>query len=123
MSDATTRARNEICKSSTPAKDLELPPENVFIEAGVSGSIEFQDRPEGTKLFSKMVSGDVVIFPKLDRAFRITRNAMNVLHELKGRGISVHFIDLGGDVTGNGVGAIVFMIQSAFASFDAWTNC
>ena len=60
----------------------------------------------------------MVIFPKLDRAFRNTRNALNVLHELKGRGISVHFIDLGGDVTGNGVGAIVFTILSAFATFE-----
>lgn len=59
-----------------------------------------------------------MIFPKLDRAFRNTRNALNVLHELKGRGISVHFIDLGGDVTGNGIGAIVFTILSAFATFE-----
>jgi putative DNA-invertase from lambdoid prophage Rac len=65
-----------------------------------------------------MVAGDMVIFPKLDRAFRNTRNALNVLHDLKGRGISVHFIDLGGDVTGNGVGAIVFTILSAFATFE-----
>jgi putative DNA-invertase from lambdoid prophage Rac len=41
-----------------------------------------------------------------------------VLHELKGRGISVHFIDLGGDVTGNGIGAIVFTILSPFATFE-----
>jgi putative DNA-invertase from lambdoid prophage Rac len=104
--------------SYAASKGLELPPENVFVEAGVSGSIEFQDRPEGFKLFTLMVSGDMVIFPKLDRAFRNTRNALNVLHELKGRGISVHFIDLGGDVTGNGVGAIVFTILSAFATFE-----
>ena len=104
--------------SYASSKGLELPLENVFIEAGVSGSIEFQDRPEGSKLFGRMVSGDMVIFPKLDRAFRNTRNALNVLHELKGRGISVHFIDLGGDVTGNGVGAIVFTILSAFATFE-----
>ena len=32
--------------------------------------------------------------------------------------MSVHFIDLGGDVTGNGVGAIVFTILSAFATFE-----
>jgi len=104
--------------SYAASKGLELPPQNVFVEAGVSGSVEFQDRPEGSKLLEQMVSGDMVIFPKLDRAFRNTRNALNVLHELKGRGISVHFIDLGGDVTGNGVGAIVFTILSAFATFE-----
>ncbi len=59
-----------------------------------------------------------MIFPKLDRAFSNTRNALNVLHELKGRGISVHFIDLGGDVTGNGIGAIVLTILSGFATFE-----
>jgi DNA invertase Pin-like site-specific DNA recombinase len=63
-------------------------------------------------------SGDVLIFPKLDRGFRNTRDALNTLHLLKERNCSVHSIDLGGDVTGNGVGAIIFTILSAFASFE-----
>ena len=104
--------------SYAASKGLVLPDENVFMEAGVSGSTEFQDRPEGSRLFAALKPGDLVIFPRLDRAFRNTRNALNVLHELKGRGISVHFIDLGGDVTGNGIGAIVFTILSAFATFE-----
>ena len=104
--------------SYADSKGLELPIVNVFVEAGVSGGSEFQTRPEGAKLFEVLAEGDMVIFPKLDRAFRNTRNALNVLHELKARGVSVHFIDLGGDVTGNGVGAIVFTILSAFATFE-----
>jgi putative DNA-invertase from lambdoid prophage Rac len=104
--------------SYAAAKGYELPNECVFVESGVSGSTEFQDRPEGSRLFEIVQSGDLVIFPKLDRAFRNTRNALNVLHELKGRGVSIHFIDLGGDVTGNGIGAIVFTILSAFATFE-----
>ena len=104
--------------SYADSKGLELPQENVYVEAGVSGSMEFRARPEGGKLYDTVQSGDMVIFPKLDRAFRNTRNALNVLHELKERGVSVHFIDLGGDVTGNGVGAIVFTILSAFATFE-----
>jgi DNA invertase Pin-like site-specific DNA recombinase len=59
-----------------------------------------------------------VIFPKLDRGFRNTRDALNTLHDLKERSVSVHSIDLGGDVTGNGVGAIIFTILSAFATFE-----
>jgi putative DNA-invertase from lambdoid prophage Rac len=104
--------------SYADSKGLKLPIVNVFVEAGVSGGSEFQTRPEGAKLFQALNAGDMVIFPKLDRAFRNTRNALNVLHELKARGVSVHFIDLGGDVTGNGVGAIVFTILSAFATFE-----
>lgn len=104
--------------SYADSKGLDLPSANVFVEAGVSGGSEFQDRPEGAKLFAALTDGEMIIFPKLDRAFRNTRNALNVLHELKARGVSVHFIDLGGDVTGNGVGAIVFTILSAFATFE-----
>lgn len=104
--------------SYAASKGLELSYENVFVEAGVSGSTEFEARPEGAKLFDIVQAGDLLIFPKLDRAFRNTRNALNVLHELKAKGVSVHFIDLGGDVTGNGVGAIVFTILSAFATFE-----
>ena len=104
--------------SYADSKGLELPLGNVFVEVGVSGGSEFQTRPEGSKLFDVLTNGDMVIFPKLDRAFRNTRNALNVLHELKARGVSVQSIDLGGDVTGNGVGAIVFTILSAFADFE-----
>lgn len=104
--------------SYAASKGLALPEDNIFVEAGVSGGTSFEERPEGSRLFQTLAVGDMVIFPKLDRAFRNTRNALNVLHDLKARGVSVHFIDLGGDVTGNGVGAIVFTILSAFATFE-----
>ena len=100
------------------SKGLELDAANIFVEAGVSGGIEFANRPEGSKLTQLVTTGDIIIFPKLDRAFRNTRNALNVLHEMKERKVSIHFIDLGGDVTGNGIGAIVFTILSAFATFE-----
>lgn len=91
---------------------------NIYVEAGVSGGTEFQERPEGQRLISNLKTGDVLIFTKLDRAFRNVRNAFNTLHDLKERGICVHFLDLGGEVTGNGVGAIVFAVMSSFASFE-----
>ena len=88
------------------------------MEAGVSGGTDFQERPEGQRLISNLKTGDVLIFTKLDRAFRNVRNAFNTLHDLKERGVNVHFLDLGGEVTGNGVGAIVFAVMSSFASFE-----
>lgn len=100
------------------SKGLDLSADDIFVEAGVSGGVEFQQRPEGARLFNLVQKGDLIIFPKLDRAFRNTRNALNVLHDLKERGAHIHFIDLGGDVTGNGIGAIVFTILSAFATFE-----
>lgn len=99
-------------------KGFEIPPENFITEKGVSGSLEFEKRPKGSELFKQLVAGDVLIFSKLDRAFRNTRNALNTLHELKERGVSVHFIDLGGDVTNDGIGSVIFTILSAFATFE-----
>jgi DNA invertase Pin-like site-specific DNA recombinase len=104
--------------SYAESRGLTLGCENVFIEKGVSGGDEFNSRPEGSKLMSILNYGDVLIFPKLDRGFRNTRDALNTLHSLKEIGVSVHSIDLGGDVTGNGVGAIIFTILSAFATFE-----
>ena len=104
--------------SYAESRGLTLVCEDVFIEKGVSGGVEFNSRPEGTRLISLLSSGDTLIFPKLDRGFRNTRDALNTLHHLKELGVSVHSIDLGGDVTGNGVGAIIFTILSAFATFE-----
>jgi len=104
--------------SYAESRGLSLSCENVFIEKGVSGGDEFNSRPQGSRLVSVLNAGDVLIFPKLDRGFRNTRDALNTLHNLKELGVSVHSIDLGGDVTGNGVGAIIFTILSAFATFE-----
>jgi len=111
-------AQRHQVQSYAASKGMEIPLENLYVEAGVSGGTNFEERPEGGKLYQTLTAGDMVVFPKLDRGFRNTRNALNVLHELKARNVSVHFIDLGGDVTGNGVGAIVFTILSAFATFE-----
>ena len=105
-------------RSYSELKSYNIPPENLVVEKGVSGSLELEKRPEGSKLFASLQRGDVLIFSKLDRAFRNTRNALNTLHELKERGVSVHFIDLGGDVTNDGIGAVIFTILAAFATFE-----
>ena len=44
---------------------------------------------------------------KLDRAFRSAADALTVLEE-KAQGVSLHLIDLGGDVCGNGISKMVF---------------
>lgn len=100
------------------SKGLEINPESIFVEAGVSGSVEFKDRPEGSKVFSLLKSGDMLIIPKIDRGFRNIRDALNTLHELKQRQVSVHFIDLGGDATTNGISQVLFTILGAFADFE-----
>ena len=89
-----------------------------FVEGGVSGSVPLGDRPQGKALLAALRAGDVVITAKLDRMFRSALDALGVLADLKERGVSLHMIDLGGDVTGNGISKLVFTILSAVAEAE-----
>ncbi|ANY78073.1 resolvase [Microvirga ossetica] len=86
-----------------------------FVEEGVSGSVPFADRPRGGELMAKVKVGDTVIVTKLDRCFRSADDALNVLRKFKEKGVALHMMDLGGDVTSNGVSKLVFTILSAVA--------
>lgn len=95
---------------------LEL--DEVFVERGVSGWKPLSTRPEGGRLRAVLSAGDVILCPKLDRMFRSARDALSVSDELKQLGVSLHLLDLGGDVTGNGISKMFFTIVAAFAEFE-----
>lgn len=97
---------------------LGLTVDRMFIERGVSGSVPLSERPEGTALLAILKSGDVMITPKLDRMFRSALDALDVLAKLKAHNVILHMIDLGGDVTGNGISKLVFTILSAVAEAE-----
>jgi putative DNA-invertase from lambdoid prophage Rac len=90
----------------------------MFVERGVSGSRPLDDRPAGAELLAVLKPGDVVVTARLDRMFRSALDALDVLGRLKERGISLHMVDLGGDVTGNGISKLVFTILSAVAEAE-----
>lgn len=92
--------------------------DRVFVERGVSGSKPLSDRPEGRALLDVLKPGDVILTPKLDRMFRSALDALDVLASFKERRISLHMLDLGGDVTGNGISKLVFTILSAVAEAE-----
>lgn len=89
-----------------------------FVERGVSGSVPLVDRPQGKALMAVLKHGDVVITAKLDRMFRSALDALGVLQGFKDRGVSLHMIDLGGDVMSNGISKLVFTILSAVAEAE-----
>lgn len=91
---------------------------HVFVERGVSASTRLTERPQGAALLASLEPGDVVVTAKLDRMFRSALDALDVLQQLKKRGISLHMVDLGGDVTGNGISKLVFTILSAVAEAE-----
>lgn len=100
------------------AQMIDLAVDRHFVERGVSGSVPLSQRPQGAALLALVQSGDTIITPKLDRMFRSSLDALDVLSKLKERGISLHMIDLGGDVTGNGISKLVFTILSAVAEAE-----
>lgn len=92
--------------------------DEIFKERAVSGWKPFDTRPQGRRLAACLTKGDIIICSKLDRLFRSARDALTVSDELKQRGVSLHLLDLGGDVTNNGVSKMFFTIVAAFAEFE-----
>ena len=92
--------------------------DRLFVERAVSGSVPLKERPEGLAMLGCLKAGDIIITSKLDRMFRSALDALDVLAKLKAQGVSLHMVDLGGDVTDNGISKLVFTILSAVAEAE-----
>ena len=92
--------------------------DRVFVERGVSGSIPLASRPEGAAMLAVLQSGDVVVSPKLDRVFRSALDALQQTETLRERSVSLHLLDLGGDIAGNGLSRLFMTIAAAFAELE-----
>jgi DNA invertase Pin-like site-specific DNA recombinase len=92
--------------------------DQIFVERGISASKPLGERPEGAKLLAALKLGDVVIAPKLDRLFRSAIDALQVATKMRTDGISLHLLDLGGNVSTDGMARTFFIIASAFAEAE-----
>lgn len=90
----------------------------TFIEQGISGSVPLADRPQGKELLRLLKPADIIITPKLDRMFRSSLDALTTLNHLKKNKISLHMLDLGGDVTTDTMAKLLFTVLSAFAELE-----
>jgi putative DNA-invertase from lambdoid prophage Rac len=100
------------------AQSLGLPVTAVFIEGGVSAAKRLHTRPKGGELLATVRPGDHIIATKLDRMFRSAQDALNVAADLRDKGVHLHLLDIGGEVTGNGAAKLVFTILSAVAEME-----
>jgi putative DNA-invertase from lambdoid prophage Rac len=92
--------------------------DDVVVEEGVSGSVPVAERPKGGELFARLRKGDIVIAPKLDRLFRSALDALTVVEDMRKRGVGLHLLDLGGDISGNGMSKLFLTIAAAFAEAE-----
>ena len=90
----------------------------IFEEEAVSGSKPLSSRPEGSHLLAALEKGDVVIALRLDRMFRNTADALATLADFKRAGIGLYLKDIGGMVSGDSVGELVFSLMSSVAAFE-----
>ncbi len=74
--------------------------------------------PLDLAMLAKLQAGDVVVAAKLDRVFRSALDALQVCEDFKKRGVALHLLDLGGDVTGNGMAGLFMKVAAAFAEFE-----
>ena len=91
---------------------------HLYVERGVSGSVPIADRPEGGLMWSRLKRGDVVVASKLDRLFRSALDALQTVEALRARGVSLVMLDLGGDISGNGLSKLFLTIAAAFAEAE-----
>lgn len=86
-------------------------------EIGVSGSVPFAKRPVGGEIMARLAECDAVIFPKVDRGFRDTVDAILTVDALRAAGKAVHFLDIGMD-TATAMGQAFFEMSAVWAKLE-----
>jgi len=92
--------------------------DDLFVERGVSGSMPVAKRPEGSAMWKSLRRGDTIIASKLDRMFRSALDALQTVEALRELGVSLVLLDLGGDISGNGLSRLFLTIVAAFAEAE-----
>jgi DNA invertase Pin-like site-specific DNA recombinase len=93
--------------------------DEVFSDAGISGSVELAQRPSGRELASRLTAGDTVIANHIDRMFRDAADALNTVKQWKEKGVSLIFAQLGPDpVTENGTAKMMFGMLAMMAEWE-----
>lgn len=90
----------------------------IFIEAGVSGSVPISKRPDGKRMMALAKKGDTIVTARLDRVFRSALDALQTVEAAQKRGIRIVIIDSLGDITGNGMAKAFLTIAAAFAELE-----
>ena len=83
----------------------------------ISGSKEADDRPQLAALLAAAQTGDVIIVCKADRIARSTCDLLNIMKDLKQRGVGFKALNSPIDTTST-VGKLLFVILGGIAEFE-----
>lgn len=92
--------------------------DEFFAEEGVSGSIKAQSRPAFARLMARASEGDTIICTMVDRLGRSASDILNVVEDLKVRGIKLRVMQFDGiDITSS-MGKMVITCMAAMAELE-----
>lgn len=111
-------AQETAIRTYAALKGLDI--EEIIVDAGVTTKIPLERRKGGAELISRLGKDVAVIAYKLDRIFRNTVECLSTIERWEKRGVSVHFIDLGGQAvdTRSATGRFVLTILAAVAEME-----
>lgn len=78
--------------------ELGLHCEELLVEKSCQASSAFYERSEGKKIIENMQEGDLVVAVQVQWVFGSAYNALVLIDLFKNKGVSLHCIDLGGDI-------------------------
>ena len=103
------------CQSYANIKDLKI--DKIFEEQS-SGTVPFDRRDKGFEIMQSLKKGDHILCSALDRFGRNTLNLLMLVERFKQKQVSLHFVDIGGEVTGSdAIGSVFLKLLSVFAEF------
>lgn len=92
---ARVSTKMQLNGNSIEAQEQQLKAEGCEVIYYDSFTATKSDRPEFSKLLSKLQRGDTLVVTKLDRLARNTREGIDVVEDLFKRGIRVHVLNVG----------------------------
>jgi DNA invertase Pin-like site-specific DNA recombinase len=117
MNNTSLDDQERMCAGAAMMRGLTV--DEVFSDAGISGSVELALRPSGRELALRLTAGDTVIANHIDRMFRDAADALNTVKHWKEKGVSLIFAQLGPDpVTDNGTAKMMFGMLAMMAEWE-----
>lgn len=91
----------------------------IYSDPGVSASMPLTKRPAGGEMFRAAKAGDTIIAAKLDRIFRSSSDALNMIEIFNEKKIKLVLFDLGTEpVAESGIAQFIFTILAAVATLE-----
>lgn len=92
--------------------------DDLYTDRGASGARA--SRPGFDQALDSLEEGDTLVITTLDRLGRSTINMLGLAEELRGRGINLRVLNLGGGNvdTGTPMGSMVFTVMAALAQME-----